>query len=410
MTYRELIEKYIEGTLSEEEKAKLEWEIERQEAIGEYLFEKDEIPELGDLLNEDANAAGENTVDENTNMKESEPGKDEFVKMINKSIHRAFRRLAIVVLAISVAIGAFVQFCLPELVSGFYYDPTKLVGDGDGWNQMSLDMAVYTEMFLPANKRLFVNSTAKGYGTYDITVTQQVSYTGEFSNVSGEITRGKLKYYDENMLREPTGNCFSWFQADGWSEGKRLSEVLDEEAYTCASGNREQSIETLKNLDEREYYVAYVSLDRVMDYTSVKKLLDEQGFGSLWYAAKIETWVGGNHITNIGFEYPAHLGSSSMEWDNEKYPDLFTEVGDKGREYSEETAQQHFVSMLRYMADQKEFTEMIGKDQWKFDEMADYVEENGLEIYGFVCIVGKEELLKLSGHEDVYQIYTEELR
>lgn len=226
-----------------------------------------------------------------TNQEEMDSNQNEFVKMINKSIRRAFRRLAVVVLAISVAIGAFVQFCLPDLVSGFYYDPTKQVGEG--WNQMSIDMAVYTEMFLPANKRLFVNSSAKGYGKYDITVAQSVSYTGEFTNVSGEVTRGKLKYYDENILREPTGNCFSWFQAEGWSEGKRLSEVLDEEEYTCAAGNRERSIETLKNLDEREYYMAYVSLDRIMDYTSVKKLLDEQGIGSLWYAAKISAWIGG---------------------------------------------------------------------------------------------------------------------
>ena len=52
MTYRELIELYKAGELELEQQKKIEQDIERQEAIGDYLYEKEEIPELGDVFTE----------------------------------------------------------------------------------------------------------------------------------------------------------------------------------------------------------------------------------------------------------------------------------------------------------------------------------------------------------------------
>lgn len=49
MTYRERIELYRTGKLSEGEKEQVEADIERQEAISEYLFETEKIPGLEDL-------------------------------------------------------------------------------------------------------------------------------------------------------------------------------------------------------------------------------------------------------------------------------------------------------------------------------------------------------------------------
>ena len=53
MTYREKLKEYQEGNLSEEETKKVEEEIEKYQAISDYLFESEEIPELQDLLAED---------------------------------------------------------------------------------------------------------------------------------------------------------------------------------------------------------------------------------------------------------------------------------------------------------------------------------------------------------------------
>ena len=43
MTYRELLKLYQEGKLDEEQKQEVEQSVEKQEAISEYLYEKEEI-------------------------------------------------------------------------------------------------------------------------------------------------------------------------------------------------------------------------------------------------------------------------------------------------------------------------------------------------------------------------------
>ena len=60
MTYRELITLYKTGKLDEEQKKQIEADIERQEAISEYLFETEEIPGLEDL---DIASVGQNVND-----------------------------------------------------------------------------------------------------------------------------------------------------------------------------------------------------------------------------------------------------------------------------------------------------------------------------------------------------------
>ena len=53
MKYRELIELYKKGKLDDEKKEMVENDIERHEAISEYLFSEGEIPEIKDLNLED---------------------------------------------------------------------------------------------------------------------------------------------------------------------------------------------------------------------------------------------------------------------------------------------------------------------------------------------------------------------
>ena len=55
MTYRELLELYKTGELELEQRKKVEKDIERQEAISDYLYEQEDIPELNDIFEENDN-------------------------------------------------------------------------------------------------------------------------------------------------------------------------------------------------------------------------------------------------------------------------------------------------------------------------------------------------------------------
>ena len=83
----------------------------------------------------------------------------------------------------------------------------------------------------------------------------------------------------------------------------------------------------------------------------------------------------------------------------------------------------HFTSLLRYMADHNIFLNMMS---WNGNglsadatgsetgaalrEAADYVDQNGLEIYGFAAVMDKETVLALMDQPDVYVVYTEPMQ
>ena len=229
MTYRELLELYKTGELELEQRKKVEKDIERQEAISDYLYEQEDIPELNDIFEEKAAA-------EKNNKRNDDIGDidTKFIEMVNRSIRRAFRKMGLTILAAAFVLILFVQFCLPTIVSCFYYNPAKNIGDKDyAISKMSRDMAVYSEVFLPGKRRGSVQVEAKGYGNYNITVNQTSSFTGSLTDVSGEITRGELRYYDNNIFKKPATNVFVY----GSIAGKEENTVEENLKYTKLDTN-----------------------------------------------------------------------------------------------------------------------------------------------------------------------------
>lgn len=453
MKYRELLEQYQKNLLDEGKKKQIEEDIEKHEAISEYLYIKEEeIPELQELL-EETEAL-------------QEKGSESFAELVNRSIRRAFLKMGTVVLVLVLAVLLLVQFVLPRAIASFYYDPGKDIGGGA--NQMSLDMAVYSELFLPGKRRTNVTASAKGYGKYDVDITQNVSYTGMFTTVSGEITRNHLRLYNEDLLKQPTSNCFAWGQVYG-DLTKPLSELEKEmnteegNALFSAAGTPKEAKTFAEELNENGKYIGYVSLEQMKGYEDFIRWTEDSNLslGELWCAVKTkpyEAWDDSEqvfHAENIGFLYDVSQ-SSSFVWDEEKYPDLITwnipaadgtkyeeslrqseingsaevlasnkedQYEDREQEKTEAYMKTHFTSLLRYMADHGTFLNMMawngngistdanGNERGAvLREAADYVDQNGLEIYGFAAVMDKETVLALLDQPDVYVVYAEPLQ
>ena len=183
--------------------------------------------------------------------------------------------------------------------------------------------------------------------------------------------------------------------------------------------------------------------------------------GELWCAVKTEPYKSWDdseqvfHAENIGFLYDVSQ-SSSFVWDEEKYPDLITwnipaadgtkyeeslrqseingsaevlasnkedQYEDREQEKTEAYMKTHFTSLLRYMADHGTFLNMMawngngistdanGNERGAvLREAADYVDQNGLEIYGFAAVMDKETVLALLDQPDVSVVYAEPLQ
>ena len=439
MTYRELLRLYKQGKLEDSAKKQIEAEIEKQDAISEFLYEEGEIPDFSDLENEQGgfnglndetqkterqNSKNDNSIEEqqrNQPEKQEEAFNEQFMKEIRHSIRKAFIKMGTIVGAVVLIFVLCAVFILPKAVSKFYYDPNEAAGAYEGMitTRMSLDLSVYSELFLPGNYRDQVNAVSRGYGEYDIVIPQTYTWTGKFTSVSGRLVRGKLTLYDNNILSRPAlmfylpGDENAW---EAWETDENGKETkVDTEARKQES--IQYSKEEISGYNDNDWYTAYVSINELMDYKDFidwfEKLSDKKDleWGNLWCAVHTEEEDGYCSEPNIGF--CPYASGSGMSWDKDKYP--YLSLLDNADAYNEaevtdaDIMQTHFTSMLSYMQDHDDILSMMGQStdyQEDYQNMIDYVKKNGLKIHGFAISTKKKTLLELYKEDVVSYIQT----
>ena len=281
MTYRELLQLYKQGKLDMEKKKQVEAEIEKQDAISEFLYEEGDIPDFSDLENgedcfnnlDDKNQKAEwqdSKIDGNIEKrqgnlksKREDDFNEQFMKEIRHSIRKAFIKMGTIVGAVVLIFVLCAVFILPKAVSKFYYDPNEAAGAYEGMTttRMSLDLSVYSELYLPGNYRDQVNAVSRGYGEYDIVIPQTYTWTGKFTSVSGRLVRGKLTLYDNNILSRPAlmfylpGDENAW---EAWETDENGKETkVDTEARKQES--IQYSKEEISGYNDNDWDTAYVS-------------------------------------------------------------------------------------------------------------------------------------------------------
>lgn len=397
MTYKELLELYKADKLDLAQKEKLEREIEKQTAISEYLFENEEIPDVFDAdLASDSDVSNDSADDA------------KLIKMIKKSIRKAFIKLGVVVCIVALCLVLLVNSTLPKLVDLMYYNPAAVAGNINGTetNQMSLDTMVYTELFTPGCYRTNVIAEQEGFGNYDIKIPQNFSRDGQFKDVYGTVEKGKLTLFSDDLFKTPTGNAFTPGNIDG----------VVGYSGTGAAGSKENVPDKLNQLNDTDYYLGYVTLNKVMSYDEFVLWCEKNDLKPDWCA--ICRFQGNSkdydpYVINetIGFNY--NCCSSQMAYDAEKYPYLNyfdmipTEKHYPMNMFSAEVMETHVKSLLSYMLDNKSFCEMAGSavSDYELTAQIESIEEHGLDIYGFAITAQKSELLKIYETENVDYIY-----
>ena len=439
MNYRELLQLYKQGKLDMEKKKQVEAEIEKQDAISEFLYEEGDIPDFSDLENgedcfnnlDDKNQKAEwqdSKIDGNIEKrqgnlqsKREDDCNEQFMKEIRHSIRKAFIKMGTIVGAVVLLFVLCAVFILPKAVSKLYYDPNEAAGAYEGMTttRMSLDLSVYSELYLPGNYRDQVNAVSRGYGEYDIVIPQTYTWTGKFTSVSGRLVRGKLALYDNNILSRPAlmfylpGDENAW---EAWETDENGKETkVDTEARKQES--IQYSKEEISGYNDNDWYTAYVSINKLMDYKDFinwfEKISDKKDleWGNLWCAVHTEEEDGYCGEPNIGF--CPYASGSSMSWDKEKYP--YLSLLDNADPYNEaevtdaDIMQTHFTSMLSYMQDHDDILSMMGQStdyQEDYQNMIDYVKKNGLKIHGFAISTKKKTLLELYKEDVVSYIQT----
>ena len=265
--------------------------------------------------------------------------------------------------------------------------------------RLELDARVYSELFLPQLKYEFAGAAPLGYGKYDFNLEESIRIEpARAHEVSGRIERNHIQIYDPSEFRPANIG----FVRDIEIEGDLLEEMLAD----------------LDALDDKDRYIACITLNEDMDYEAACKWIDQYGTGYPW--ALIVTQDDG-YAEPMGM-YTDYIGVSAA-FDEKKYPYLlrcrepFMKDPYEDPPYKEEYAKKHFISMLRYEADNPEFMKMVDGTtagiegepikEWTNNKIQ-YIERNGLKVYGFAVDATKEMLLNIAKSGKVCCIETQE--
>ena len=398
MTYKEKLELYSQGKLDEQQRTEIEKELEKQEAFTDYLFEHQTPPGMEDFS--DGMMPFDEAGTGNTGP-DAEDDSEEIAKQINRSIKKAFIKTGVIAAAAAVVITLFVVFALPHIVSAFYYDPGKSIGTDENGNkidQFERDMSVYAEMFMPEmGPRISTGVESYGYGNYSYYIDAR------FGVGSGSDYEKSTRVYTGSMKRNSV-ECYNY---------EELETFCKQEDYF--SYEPEEARKSLAQMNGSDLYYAYVTFDREMPYEKFyADYVDNDRYGTngswVWCGARVSDEEGKDDTGyyDTGFYATTYQDFACYPYDNAEYPELARK--DKSREMdTEQKAATHFGSMIRYLSDNEKFGSLrnhldVERDLWSIDAFGEYISENGIDVYGFVYVGGKEQIENLSRAKGIKQV------
>lgn len=383
MTYRERLELYSQGKLSEQEIIEIEKELEKQEALSDYLFEHQAPPGMDDLFENESGFDSESMKGISASV--SDDSKD-VAKQINGAIRRAFIKTGVIAAAVAVILTLFIVFALPHIVSAFYYDPAKVVATDDNGNaitQLESDLSVYAELAIPEiGPEIRVGTNGYGYGNYSYYIDSQFQVDADQKwSINNTFT---------GIIKRDSFLCYNY---------------EDFMSYNNWSGYFDGGSDDISKMDQNRPYYAYVTFNETIPYGKFYDnyvQIDKYGTNGswVWCGIQLSSEEKSDYHKNLGF-YATSGGNISREmFDEEEYPGLAWSKGYQDLE-TEEQAIEYFGSITKYLKDNEQFLgldDQLGSDMEteELDEASTFVSSNGVNVYGFIYVSDKEHIEALS--------------
>jgi len=377
MNFKELLDKYNNGSASEEEKKLIEEELNNHEAITDYLSERYNIDfEKHDLT--------ENTNDETISVK--------------RSVSKKLRK--VILLSVSmVFITLFtINYIVSPIVGSFYYNPSqKTVAKHH--EDLFFDLRVLTELNLPGYAIGTVQSERLGFGEFNIYFERLNLFNRESKDIDAKVKRNSR-----------IGNYQDFFPVN-------FVEFLDNKQPDSNNNiiemRNEEIINHIKELNPVSYISSYIIFKddiTLKEFDELRKKYNDK-INFKWVGVRTEdkgtplSYLSG---FNPNFNDGAVTGESA---DKNKYPylqlvDYIREKIDNGTFDGSmvEAYTKHFTSLLKYVNDREEAVAALDYNEVKieyYENALNYVENNGINIYGVLVYGEARELLEFISNEKI---------
>lgn len=385
MKFKDIFSKYINNEANEKEIKYIENEIEKVEIINDYLADK---------LEDELNLSGNNLsfIDDSPSIKSES---DNTLKEVKKAINKKLLNVGLISGCSVVALLLSAKFIISPIMNKVYYNPMDNI-DGSS-NRISVDLETLSELHFGgiANSQVFAEPL--GFGKYDINIIQD-DYVHSDNN-RHKATLNKNKFIaDDNFYKYIPINIFT-----------RGTYPF----YQFPSEQDTDDVNKLKNLPDYVNTKVIVSFKEDLSISNVLNTLKDIDLSNNWIAVRCFPLDTQNPPLTGFVAHGTGAVFSEEGFDTKKYPYFDLGWADFNNvEITPEILEIHFKSMLRYMADNKEFdkTDILFSNSNSFyKEALDYVEKNGVKSYGMIVSGKPSEILKLRENPMVEQIYIDDL-
>ena len=380
MTFRELLEKYKDGSATEEERALVEAELEKSEAIADYLAEGLEILEEGGEALPDSGAAA---------------------RQVRRTMNRRLRRTALWAAAIVLAAVLAVRFVVDPLVSSFYYQPNAQTVGQTEYSDVTFDLTALYSLLVPGQTMMGVQAEPLGFGRYTLTYTTEDWLTGERNQVSRTMNPGE--YGTGGWITPATQGGLDLLTMEAVAGmGKDLRN----------SNYGQETVDYLLQMPETSYLAVWVHFTERLNpigFAQLETAYDGYRMdGTLSFRWAAVRMAEENQLIGYQTEDCPYVTAAP---DQERYPMFsYTQMWEEmvGRSFTEKSraqfkgsaAKEHFMTLLSYLADRPEAVEalagaVVSDGYYDFASIRDYVEENGVEIYGALVYAQPSALLQM---------------
>lgn len=388
MNYKELLGRYKNGLTTDEENHLIESELERHEALEEYL---------SDMIDEEFCSMSE--------VSEIQKHSEEAASL-RKSVNKKFRKIVFISVATVAALYIAIFFVISPFVDSLYYNPGEItVGNVD--NDISFDVYAISELNMPGLNPSNVRADKKGFGKHEVVYSYMNVFNNGFYNINYNINRGR------------SGSFY----------GNHVSYSISNEMFTCVrfpdlEGNHEVRKQAVLNHLNKLNPVTYVSagivFERDLSMDELHNLeLKYPGIEFEW--AGIRTDTPENQVENlIGIGLINSKSSGGLLGDEsigKKYPAFFildwlvnSSDGvnvDSDSLLVARAYEHHCVDLLEYVVDRKKAVNVLepGRDKGEFYRSAlGFVKAHGVKTYGVFVFAEADDLLKMVEEEHVKNV------
>ncbi|WP_353892439.1 anti sigma factor C-terminal domain-containing protein [Proteinivorax hydrogeniformans] len=395
MNFKKLLEKYKEGKASAEEINIVEKELEKYQAIEDYYAEDFPLQ-----LNQQSFSSEDLSNEKFEDRSE--------IKNINKVINLRLSKVVLASVLAVVLLYVSIFYVVSPIVDRFYYNPAE-ISEGEYFPDMYFDLHAITTLNLPGYSLTGIKHIeSEGFGNYSITYYKHNLFTRENSVHSLELRKDL-----------PHGTLTGLFDLNPRYSSGGFNIVADHTLYERGFYNDQVDNMTkyLQELNSVAYVSAYMtfeedlSLEEFAEMNLKKRELDFKWVGVRTHDKDDIPEDRPNHLT--GFNPDPNDGSVTNDSpDPKKYPTFnlvehFREARPGDSTGWAKSYEEHYRSLLSYLSNRQDAVEVLETypDKVEYYQQAlDYIDENGMNVFGVLVHGEVEDILELVEENDLISL------